>query len=241
MLVVSIHDVAPQTEAGVRWLLRRLDGLGVARRVLKVIPNQDGVGDLRHFPELAALLRDEAERGSEIVLHGYTHRQAGPWQGSAWDVTRARLFAGGGAEFLSLGEQGMRDRIAAGLAILTEVGLAARGFCAPGWLAGPGVTAALREAGLTYAVWLTGIEEVAGSRRHTVPATGYLGVGGPAEALAQIGGLLSVLAARPAGHLRIVLHPQGANRSPHAERALRLAGRLATRWPVGTYADLLHA
>ena len=241
MLVVSVHDVSPVTEPQVRWLLGRLDAMGVRRRVLKVIPNQDDAADLRHFPDLVALLRTEVERGSEIVLHGFTHAQEGPLRGRPWDVMRAAIFAAGQAEFASLGGSGMRRRIGVGLQLLHELGLEARGFCAPAWLASPGLTDALREAGVDYAVWLTGIDDLARSRRVRVLPVGYLGSGGLQEALAQVGGLLTLALAGRGPHLRVVLHPQGAETSGHAERALRLAAALAARWPVGTYTELLDA
>ncbi|HEX5396787.1 MAG TPA: DUF2334 domain-containing protein, partial [Candidatus Limnocylindria bacterium] len=81
MLVVSVHDVAPSTLPDVQWLLERLDALGVRPRALNVIPREADNGDIRDCPALVALLRREAAAGSEIVLHGYSHRAAGPLRG----------------------------------------------------------------------------------------------------------------------------------------------------------------
>ena len=62
-MVVSVHDVAPGTLEEVRYLLRRLDAIGVGRRVLKVVPAATD-GGLAGNPELLALLGEEVALGS---------------------------------------------------------------------------------------------------------------------------------------------------------------------------------
>jgi predicted deacetylase len=133
VLIVAVHDVAPSTLGEVRWLLERLDQAGVRPRVLKVVPGEPDASP-RLTEELARLVGEEAGLGSEIVLHGWTHRADRPYRGSRLDRLRARLFAAGTAEFLSLPAAEMRDRLDSGRRWLADRGVDAPGFCAPAWL-----------------------------------------------------------------------------------------------------------
>ena len=242
MLIVSVHDVAPSTESDVRWLLARLDEAGIGRRVLKVIPHEDGRSDLRHHPDLVALLRDEVARGSEVVVHGWTHREVGPLWGAPPDIARGRLFGGGRAELLSVGQSEVATRVRAGVEMLIGLGLAPIGYCPPAWLARSDLVDAARAARLAYVVWLTSVEDLRTGRKRVVPQTGYLGVGGAHEAMAQVGGLISATVARQFDvPLRIGLHPQGSRTSPHVRRAVELARRLGQVRQPSTYRDLLDA
>ncbi|OGN87995.1 MAG: hypothetical protein A2X23_07500 [Chloroflexi bacterium GWC2_73_18] len=238
-LVVSVHDVASSTLAEVRWLLGRLDALGVTPRVLKVIPREDGRADIRRDPAVGALLRAEAARGSEIVLHGCTHRLAGPPRGDPLLRARARLFAPGVAEFLGLEADEMRARLTAGRAILRELGVETGGFCAPGWLGGPGLRPILAELGFRYDLGMLGIWDVERGRTLRVPSLGYMGAGGAYERAVAVAGGLTLLANSGAPALRLFLHPQGAPDSAACRRSLRVLGRLLRgRRPV-TYGELL--
>ncbi|HLE58085.1 MAG TPA: DUF2334 domain-containing protein [Candidatus Limnocylindria bacterium] len=245
MLIVSIHDVAPSTLADVRWLLSRLDEVGVVRRVLKVIPGEEGAAaDAR--AELGRLVTDEAARGSEIVLHGWSHRAVGPRRGGLLDRLRARLFAGDSAEFLALDPAGMQRRLADGQAWLAALGVNARGFCAPGWLAAPELPSIARRAGFDYLVWLRGLQVLAdqGERWQLLPPIGYMGAGRGQEALVRLGAAVvsgPLLALRRSHVRRVFVHPQRASTSPDCARVLREVAILARRVPSVTYGDLVDA
>jgi hypothetical protein len=238
-LVVSVHDVAPSTLGEVRWLLAALDRAGVGTRVLKVVPAEDGTGDLRNVPEFGPLLRDEVARGSEVVLHGFTHRTAGPLRGARWDRARARLFGPDAAEFLSIDEVTMRRRITDGTAILGDLGLRPHGFCAPGWLAAPQLTGALREAGYRYDLRFGSVHDLARDRHLRVPGFGYMGAGSGQERLVGIEGALVRTAWSRAAFLRVFLHPQGAAASPACHHVLATLARLARQRPTATYLQVL--
>lgn len=242
MLVVSIHDVAPASLDDVRWLLSRLDELGVRPRVLKVIPAPDGQ-ELDPGSEVVALLRAEQEAGGEIVAHGYTHRTAGPFRGSYWDTTRARLFAPDDAEFLSIDPAEAERRLVRGRDLLTGAGLEAAGFCAPGWLAAGWVDEAAARAGFSHVIGLLRIADFARQRHRTVPAFGYMGADRTQERLVGIGGDTSLGLHRflrdQFPHLRAFLHPAGARTSDDCARRLERIAELAEHEPVGTYRTLL--
>lgn len=247
MLIVAVHDVAPSTLGDVRWLLSRLDEAGVTTRVLKVIPAEDGA-EPAVTADMERLVQQEAATGSEIVLHGWTHRAAGPYHGAFSDRLRARLFAPDAAEFLSIDRPEMRTRLDAGRGWLERLGLEPIGFCPPAWLAGPGLASAARDAGFRYIVTLRGLRILrpgAGRRgRLDLPATGYMGADATQEVLLRVGGTvlfrpLAALLHAPAA--RIYLHPQNASRSRACAQVLKEIGGLARQHRCATYADLIDA
>ena len=241
MLIVAVHDVAASTLDEVRWLLGRLDDAGVPRRVLKVIPGEPATPD--RVADLRALLAEEAAAGSEIVLHGWTHRADGRPRGGAWDRLRTRLFAGDAAEFMAIDAAEMGRRIACGRQWLAEIGLGAQGFCPPGWLAAPGLATAARAEGFRYLVLLRGLRDLRDGRWLVLPPRGYMGTGAVQERLVGVGGTVlsrPLIAALRSPAQRIFLHPQGASRARACATTLAEVGRLARRHPVTTYSALLQ-
>lgn len=241
MLIVAVHDVAPSELGDVRWLLEQLDALGVRRRVLKVVPAEGGRAA---NGELVELIRREADAGSEIVVHGWTHRTAGRLRGSLSDRARGRLFAPEAAEFLSLTDTEAAARVDAGREWLARHDLPAVGFCPPGWLAASGLRAILRHAGFAYLVTLRGLLDLATGRWTLLPPSGYVGAGRVQEALVRVG---SSLIGRPLGRLlgspahRVFLHPQSARSSRDCRRVLARIAELAERHQATTYRELLDA
>ncbi|GIW19720.1 MAG: hypothetical protein KatS3mg065_0016 [Chloroflexota bacterium] len=242
-LVVSVHDVAPSTLPEVRWLLARLDELEVAPRVLKVIPRASETEDVRRHPDLIALLGEEVARGSEIVLHGLTHRlpPGAVLGGRAVDRLRARCFAGSAAEFLGLDDEAALEAVIEAGTIMEQAGFDAFGFCAPAWLARPSLSAILRRCGFRYACWFGSIEDLRAGRRLRAPAWGYMGVGGAVEGLVGLEGwfVRSVWYPVAGGPVRVFLHPQGAPRSRACAATLRAIERLRRSLRPTTYLELL--
>ena len=238
-LVVAIHDVAPSAVGEVRYLLGALDNIGVRPRVLKVIPNADGRDDIRHHPALTRLLADEAAASSEVLLHGYTHRAAGALRGPWPTRARARLFAGAAAEFLTLDNDEMTDRLAAGRRILRDCGLDPRGFGAPCWLAPPGLPTLLRQSGFAYYVTMMTLLDLTTGRRVLTPSLGYMGAGAGQERLIGLGAAAGLAAAPWLPIVKVFLHPQGAGASPACDRTLRMLACLARTRSLVTYGDLL--
>lgn len=239
--MISVHDVAPSATADVRWLLARLDELGATPRVLKVIPREPGSAELGDDPDLVGLLRREAASGSEIVLHGYTHQAAGPLRGPAIARWRARLAAGGSAEFLTLSADEATERVAAGRAVLDSIGLEARGFCPPGWLAGPELAGILAAAGFRYLLTFAVLRDLRTGRARSIPALGCMGAGRVQERLVGVERALLLTGRRAFPVLRVFLHPAGAPRSASCRRTLCALEPLLRERRAVTYADLVHA
>ncbi len=239
-LVVAIHDVAPSTQEDVFFLLSALDDLRVSPRVLLVVPHEDGTRDLREAPSLCARLVQEQAAGGEIVLHGYTHRADGKLRGPWLDQLRARLFAGGAAEFLALSLREMQQRVERGREILSQVGCPPQGFCAPAWLALPDLEAVLKECGFSYLLHMASVEILATGSRIHLPWCGYMGSRGVQEYLVDIAGRFqsSVLSSYRA-IATVFLHPQGARESAACRQVLQNLARLRERRELVTYGELV--
>ena len=245
-VVVAVHDIASPLTGEVCHLLAALDAIGARPRVLKVVPNADGTRDLRDDPALVRVLAAEEAAGSELVLHGYTHRVAGPLHGPWGTCLRARLFTGTAAEFLTLDATQMMERLSAGRQILQSVGVEPRGFCAPCWLAPPELPHLLRQCGFHYYVsmatlWDLGVLGGGGGRG----GRGFLFFGGagdhPYLGGGVGGGLLLAMATR-VPVVKVFLHPQCAPDAQACRRILHVLARLLQERRPVTYGTLLaHA
>jgi len=207
--------------------------------VLKVVPNADGKRDVRDDPELVRVLAAEAVAGSEVVLHGYTHRVAGPLRGPWSSCLRAWLFAGVAAEFLTLDTVQMMERLSAGRQILQSTGVEPHGFCAPGWLAPPELPQLLRQCGFRYYVSMATLWDLGAGRRLRTPWLGYMGGGALQERLVGLGGRALLAMAPRAPVVKVFLHPQHARDAQACHRILHVLARLLQERRPVTYGTLL--
>ena len=146
-LLVAVHDVTPAHERRLNLLYRLLHAAGVERFALLVVPNWHGSWPLAACPEFTAGLRERADRGATILLHGLRHDEfEQPRSLVHWARTVGRTALEG--EFASLPPDVARSRIDRGLAALRKVGLDPVGFVPPAWLARPGLDRVAGEAGL---------------------------------------------------------------------------------------------
>ncbi|HEX5504831.1 MAG TPA: DUF2334 domain-containing protein, partial [Thermomicrobiales bacterium] len=235
----SIHDVMPAYAAELRRLLADLDAIGARPRVLKVVPHAADGGPLAGAPGLVALLRAEVRAGSEVVLHGYAHRAAGPYRGPWPARWRARLFAGDAAEFLTLDRAALAARLEDGRRELRDLGFDPRGFCAPSWLASPELAATLRGLDFRYSVGLAALHDLRCGRRRWLPWAGYMGAGPRQERLIHLVGAALLAATPRAPVVKVFLHPQGVPDAAAYGRTLRLLARLVREREPVTYGQLL--
>lgn len=152
LMHVSLHDVAPpfadETEAALRLCAEH--GLKPA---LLVVPDHHERAPLAESPAFCDRLRELADQGHEIYLHGYTHR-ASP---RAEQASRARHFfrqkvvSAGEAEFASIDAREGTERLARGLELLREtLALPVHGFVAPAWSFQPWLLPMLAQHGVAY-------------------------------------------------------------------------------------------
>lgn len=159
-LLVSIHDVTPALDDGVRhlWALCRAAALTPA---LLVVPDWHGAWPIEKHAAFMSWVRARVDDGAEIVLHGERHDESGSprtWR----DTLRAVGRTAHEGEFLTLDADAARARIERGLQRLADHGLSAAGFIPPAWLARESTHTVVRELGL-------GFSEDAGSVRVNPP------------------------------------------------------------------------
>jgi hypothetical protein len=150
VLMVVLHDVAPQTWARYATLLEALDRYAIASSLL-VVTDYHGGGHLREHPEFVATLHARRARGDEIVFHGVQHLDREPLGRSPLQWVVRRLYTAREGEFAALSAPRALARVARGLQDLAEVGLKTEGFVAPAWLMSRGTRQALPMLPMRYA------------------------------------------------------------------------------------------
>src|SRR4029079_15594143 len=99
LLPASIHDVSPRFESEVDRLLDLLAPHVGKRLAMLVVPNHWGDAPIVRGTSFATRLRDWADQGIEMFLHGYFHRDTAEYRTGS-DRLRARLLTAGEGEFL---------------------------------------------------------------------------------------------------------------------------------------------
>lgn len=151
LLLASIHDVSPRFESATDRLLALLAPHVGERLAMLVVPNHWGNAPIVPGSPFATRLRDWAERGIEMFLHGYFHRDEGGHAG-AGDRFRARFMTASEGEMLGLSREDSAKRITEGRKLIEDViGRPIDGFVAPAWLYGPGTIEALRDTEIPIA------------------------------------------------------------------------------------------
>ncbi|QYE35812.1 DUF2334 domain-containing protein [Polymorphobacter sp. PAMC 29334] len=147
LLLASIHDVGPKFEREVDVLAARLERLlGGPRFAMLVVADHWGEAPLSASPAYARRLRDWADAGVEMFVHGWCHRDAAP-AGFA-----ARHMTAGEGEFAALDRAEALKRMTRARAVVEDAtGRPAAGFIAPAWLYSDGTRAALADAGFALA------------------------------------------------------------------------------------------
>ena len=165
-LLLSIHDVGPRSEGAVDRLRDQLGRHAPENRIaLLVVPNHWGEAPITSGTPFAGRLREWADRGAEIFLHGWFHRDTST-HGAAAARFKARHMTSGEGEFLGYDRDTARSLMRHGKALLEDItGHPVTGFIAPAWLYGPGALGALADCGFALAedhwkVWRPATGEV---------------------------------------------------------------------------------
>ena len=239
-LVVSLHDVSPQTREACTRIIDELAQLGVARTSLLVIPDHHRRGNVRSDPQLCGWLRDLANAGHEIVLHGYFHERARrSTEGLAAKIT-TRIYTADEGEFYDLDREEARGLYRRGQADLQAAGLAAPGFIAPAWLLSDEAEAALREEGCAYTTRLSSVVVLQSRARHQSQSLVWSVRSGWRRkvSLAWNALLFRRLADRPL--LRIAIHPVDlAHPAIWSQIRTLITAALSDREPT-TYGAWIH-
>lgn len=159
-LVVSLHDVSPQTWEPCRRILAALHGLGVSAASLLVIPDHHHRG---HFAKDAAFcewLRARVGGGDEAVIHGYYHQRKPRSGESIADRIVTRSYTAGEGEFFDISYDEARALVAKARDEFHATGLHPTGFIAPAWLLSAEGERAIGSLGIRYTTRLRTVTDL---------------------------------------------------------------------------------
>lgn len=240
LLLASIHDVGPRFEREVDQLAALLSGmLGGPRFAMLVVPDHWGAAPLAQAPDFQRRLRDWADTGVEMFVHGWFHKDLAEHTGMA--AIKARHMTASEGEFLGLPRAVAAQRMADGRKLIEDIiGRPVAGFVAPAWLYGPGARAALADSGFALAedhfrVWQPG--------SGTVLARGPVVTWASRSRGRQLSSLtfsaIARTALRPLKVARLAVHP-GDTGVPALLRSITATGTAFARdRQIGRYAELV--
>ncbi|HEY5036574.1 MAG TPA: polysaccharide deacetylase family protein [Chthoniobacterales bacterium] len=227
-LVVSIHDVAPATQARAAEIVKAVAELGVGCCSLLIVPDYHHQGRSMADADFCEWLRGLAEQGSEIVLHGFYHQRQRRPNESAREKAITRFYTADEGEFFDLEYSRAFDLITEADREFRAQGFRPRGFIAPAWLLGTEAERAAIDAGMTYTTTLRRVrdfvarsEVVSQSLVYSVRSEWRRGV-----SLGWNRWLFARLTKNPL--LRLSLHPPDISHSKiwnHAQETIRRALR----------------
>jgi predicted deacetylase len=163
-LVVSIHDVAPQTRARTDEILAALGRRNVRECSLLVVPDYHGSGLCTEDAEFVAWLKHQASRGHEIVLHGYTHQRRRKKAEGVLKRLVTRVYTADEGEFYDLSEEAALEKLTRAQSLFRSIGVNPRGFIAPAWLLGRAAERAVRLTGFEYTTRLATVTDYVSGR-----------------------------------------------------------------------------
>ena len=155
--VVSYHDLAPHSWNACRLFLDDMRSIGVERVSLLVVPQWHGGADTDENAEFAAWLRECADQGHEITLHGYTHL-ADSIDGGLLQQFMGNIYTAREGEFYQINYEDAFNKLQRGRDMFGRMGLSTRGFVAPAWLLSPDARRALIDSGFEFTTYWGNIE-----------------------------------------------------------------------------------
>jgi predicted deacetylase len=163
-LVVSIHDVAPASQAQVENIVEQLRQLGVSTCSLLVVPNYHWHGPSLEQPAFCTWLREISELGHEIVIHGFFHERRRRRDETVREKIVTRFYTADEGEFFDIDYATALDLICTAKCDFARHGFHPSGFIAPAWLLGAKAERAAIDAGMTYTTTLDGVRDFAAQR-----------------------------------------------------------------------------
>jgi len=206
-----------------------------------VVPDHWGHNAWGQSTAFAAKLRDWADRGIEMFVHGWFHQDRSEHTGVA--AFKAKHMTASEGEFLGLSHSEAARRMADGKALVEDaIGRPAAGFIAPAWLYGQGALEALAESGFALAedhmkVWRPSSGEVL--------ARGPVITWASRSAPRTASSLLAAWAGRnflaPLSTVRVAVHPGDITKQSILDSIDTTLAAFARRRAPARYADLLAA
>jgi predicted deacetylase len=231
-VAIALHDVEPRTFERCREIREWLDGHGINKITLLVIPAPAGRPFIHDAYGLASWLRERVWAGDCVAQHGLTHESLRRPRGPRGLL--AHVQGGEAAEFPGRDPVATAESVRLGRRLLQEAGIGPLGFVAPGYA----YTAALRSTARACFAWWADVRGVwLDGRRMRSPALS-LGASTPVKR-ALSPSVVRAAGALPTGRLmRIDIHPADFDLPGHVAAIESLLQRAERRVPM-TYDDLV--
>ena len=236
-LIVSVHDVSPESRTVVERILKELSHHQVPVCSLLVVPNYHHRGSFADDRGFVRWLQDLESQGHEIVIHGYFHQRARREGESTRDKFLTRLYTNDEGEFYDLDYDEALRRITQAKQEFIAAGLTPRGFIAPAWLLGAAAERAAAQAEMEYTTRLSGVRDLRSGDDFQARTLVYSVRSGwrRSASLAWNKALSYRLAQAPLA--RVSIHPPDLEHPDIWQQILRLTDRLVENRTPTTYRD----
>lgn len=221
--------------------MRELEGLGVGKIPLLVIPDHHHKGRTVDDAPLCEWLRDCEGSGHEIVTHGYFHQREPRAKEGAMQRITTTFYTAGEGEFFDPSRAEAAALVGRGNEELCGVGLHPRGFIAPAWLLGVEAEEALRGTGCEYTTRLREVRDLQAGVVHNSQSLCWSVRAAWRRAMSVVwnAALFSRLAHAPL--LRIAVHPVDIGHPTIWRQIVRITqAALVTRTPTTYFEWIQH-
>ncbi len=211
-------------------------GLAASDLTCFVIPFHESQRAIDEDAGTLAFLRELADDGATLVMHGLTHRMTGrAWTPMGW--FRGHVFARGQGEFFRCDAADAERRLDQGREIFRRAGLesALRGFIPPAWLLSRAAREVVDRSGFEFYELFDGI--VYRGRRLVPRVIGWGSLSAiEARATAIYASVQSFL---PPADTRLAVHPADMARPSQRRAVRRVVERLLRRLRPVSYREYL--
>lgn len=159
-VIVSVHDVAPETRTASEKIIDKARQCGVQVCSLLVVPDYHHQGAAWEKPTFMEWLRELEGAGHEIVIHGYFHQRPRKNDETFRARFLTRCYTEDEGEFYDLNYAEAFRRITEARDEFLAAGLRPRGFVAPAWLLSADAERAATDAEMEYTTRLTTVVDL---------------------------------------------------------------------------------
>jgi predicted deacetylase len=235
--VVSLHDVAPVTQAQSIEILDELKNTGIPVTSLLVVPDYHHRGKAIENARFISWLRELEEVGHEVVIHGYFHERPRRNGEGLREKFLTRFYTRDEGEFFDLDYDEALLRITRARDEFRSAKLSPIGFIAPAWLLSREAEDAAREAGMQYTTRLGSVTDLLTGETQPARSLVYSTRAAWRQTASLAWNAALVRCAEMRDLIRLSIHPADFATPKIRSQILTMAARFArTRKPT-TYRD----
>ncbi|MGI9114710.1 MAG: DUF2334 domain-containing protein [Chthoniobacterales bacterium] len=236
-LIVSLHDVSPQTQAQSTEILDELTRLGIAVTSLLVVPDYHRLGKAVESARFVSWLRELEADGHEIVIHGYFHERPRREGAGLRERFFTSVYTNGEAEFFDLAYEEALARITRARDEFRATHFSPVGFVAPGWLLSSEAQSAAADAGMQYTTRISHVIDLLTGATQPARSLVYSTRSAWRQKASLAWNAALARSAEMRELVRLSIHPADFAVSQIRAQILKLAQRFASTRKPTTYRD----